>query len=301
MEIRNLATFVRIAQLHNFSKAAEQLGYSQSAVTMQIKQLEEELNVRLFERIGKHIRLTQAGDRLLPRAMEVLNAVRRAQTVSMGQGEISGPLRIGTAKSLLISVLPPVIVEFSRQYPKVEVSTCTGLVEELFCMVRQNDIDLLFFLDKRIDFPEWVKVSERKEEIFFVASAASPLADRKKIPLDELVEQPFLLTEHGISYRYAFEQMVAQNGLEVHPFLETGNTDIITRMLLHNMGVSFLPGYVVQDYLRSGQLVALDVDCPEAQMWTQLVYHRDKEMSSQMEHFIELLNDRLGMQPAGQG
>ncbi len=301
MEIRNLATFVRIAQLHNFSKAAEQLGYSQSAVTMQIKQLEEELNVRLFERIGKHIRLTQAGDRLLPRAMEVLNAVRRAQTVSMGQGEISGPLRIGTAKSLLISVLPPVIVEFSRRYLKVEVSTCTGLVEELFCMVRQNDIDLLFFLDKRIDFPEWVKVSERKEEIFFVASAASPLADRKKIPLDELVEQPFLLTEHGISYRYAFEQIVAQNGLEVHPFLETGNTDIITRMLLHNMGVSFLPGYVVQDYLRSGQLVALDVDCPEAQMWMQLVYHRDKEMSSQMEHFIDLLNDRLGMQPAGQG
>ena len=295
MEIRNLATFVRIAQLHNFSKAAEQLGYSQSAVTMQIKQLEEELNVRLFERIGKHIRLTQAGDRLLPRAMEVLNAVRRAQTVSMGQGEISGPLRIGTAESLLISVLPPAIVEFSRRYPKVEVSTCTGLVEELFCMVRQNDIDLLFFLDKRIDFPEWVKVSERKEEIFFVASAASPLADRKKIPLDELVEQPFLLTEHGISYRYAFEQMVAQNGLEIHPFLETGNTDIITRMRLHNMRVSFLPGYVVQDYLRSGQLVALDVDCPEAQMWTQLVYHRDKEMSSQMEHFIELLNDRLGM------
>ena len=301
MEIRNLATFVRIAQLHNFSKAAEQLGYSQSAITMQIKQLEEELNVRLFERIGKHIRLTQAGDRLLPRAMEVLNAVRRAQTVSMGQGEISGPLRIGTAKSLLISVLPPVIVEFSRRYLKVEVSTCTGLVEELFCMVRQNDIDLLFFLDKCIDFPEWVKVSERKEEIFFVASAASPLADRKKIPLDELVEQPFLLTEHGISYRYAFEQIVAQNGLEVHPFLETGNTDIITRMLLHNMGVSFLPGYVVQDYLRSGQLVALDVDCPEAQMWMQLVYHRDKEMSSQMEHFIDLLNDRLGMQPAGQG
>lgn len=295
MEIRNLATFVRIAQLHNFSKAVEQLGYSQSAVTMQIKQLEEELNVRLFERIGKHIRLTQAGDRLLPRAMEVLNAVRRAQTVSMGQGEISGPLRIGTAESLLISVLPPAIVEFSRRYPKVEVSTCTGLVEELFCMVRQNDIDLLFFLDKRIDFPEWVKVSERKEEIFFVASAASPLADRKKIPLDELVEQPFLLTEHGISYRYAFEQMVAQNGLEIHPFLETGNTDIITRMRLHNMRVSFLPGYVVQDYLRSGQLVALDVDCPEAQMWTQLVYHRDKEMSSQMEHFIELLNDRLGM------
>ena len=87
MEIRNLATFVRIAQLHNFSKAAEQLGYSQSAVTMQIKQLEEELNVRLFERIGKHIRLTQAGDRLLPRAME---AVSYTHLVPAGAGQAAG-------------------------------------------------------------------------------------------------------------------------------------------------------------------------------------------------------------------
>ena len=86
MEIRNIITFVRIAELQNFSKAAEQLGYSQSAVTMQIKQLEAELNTQLFERIGKRIKLTQAGSRLLPCALAVLDAVRQAEDITREPG-----------------------------------------------------------------------------------------------------------------------------------------------------------------------------------------------------------------------
>lgn len=81
MELRNIVTFVRIAEVQNFSKSAQQLGYSQSAVTMQIKQLEEELHAQLFERIGKKIKLTQAGERFLPCALEILRSVRRAENV----------------------------------------------------------------------------------------------------------------------------------------------------------------------------------------------------------------------------
>ena len=125
MEIRNIITFVRIAELQNFSKAAEQLGYSQSAVTMQIKQLEAELNTQLFERIGKRIKLTQAGSRLLPYALAVLDAVRQAEDITREPGNLTGKLRIGTAESLLISVLPPIIIEFSRLCPHVELSTHT--------------------------------------------------------------------------------------------------------------------------------------------------------------------------------
>ena len=82
MEIRNLTTFVRIAEIRNFSKVAEELGYSQSAVTMQIKQLEEELNVRVFERIGKRVKLTAAGERLLPYALEIQESVNKAEHIS---------------------------------------------------------------------------------------------------------------------------------------------------------------------------------------------------------------------------
>lgn len=294
MEIRNIITFVRIAELQNFSKAAEQLGYSQSAVTMQIKQLEAELNTQLFERIGKRIKLTQAGSRLLPCALAVLDAVRQAEDITREPGNLTGKLRIGTAESLLISVLPPIIIEFSRLCPHVELSTHTALVSDLFDMVRQNDIDLLYFLDQRTNFTEWVKVVERRESAFFVTSPYSPLAGKKNIPLERLVREPFLLTEKGVSYRYTMEQVLAQNGLALHPFLETGNTDIITRLLLQNRGVSFLPEFVVRDYLKSGRLVVLDTRCPEIHMWSQLVYHRDKCLTPQMERFMELVVKYIG-------
>ena len=162
MEIRTLITFLRVAELRSFSRAAAQLGYSQAAVTIQIRQLEEELGVQLFERIGKKVRLTEEGRNLIPRAIDVMNAVRAVRDLGRGD-EPAGQLRLGTAESLLISVLPPVMMEFCRRCPKVEFSTCTDMVTGLFDMVRQNDIDVLYFLDRRTNFPEWVKVAERRE------------------------------------------------------------------------------------------------------------------------------------------
>ena len=138
------------------------------------------------------------------------------------------------------------------------------------------------------------QVVERRESAFFVTSPYSPLAGKKNIPLERLVREPFLLTEKGVSYRYTMEQVLAQNGLALHPFLETGNTDIITRLLLQNRGVSFLPEFVVRDYLKSGRLVVLDTQCPEIHMWSQLVYHRDKCLTPQMERFMELVVKYIG-------
>lgn len=289
MEIRNLTTFVRIAEVQNFSKSAEQLGYSQSAVTMQIKQLEDELNTRLFERIGKQVRLTQAGERLLPYALDILNVLRKAENIEQEPERISGKLRIGTCESYVISILPPVIMELSEICPHIEISTYTALVPDLFNMLRQNDIDILYFMDQKIYFPEWVKVSEQPEKIFFVASSDSVLAGKKRIPIERLLQEPLYLTEKGISYRYAMEQSLAAKGYELHPFLEVGNTDVITRFLLKNKGISFLPEYVVRDYLKDGQLVVLDTECDEIVMWSQLVYHRNKCVTPQMNLFLELM------------
>lgn len=294
MEIRNIRTFVRIAELQNFSKAAEQLGYSQSAVTMQIKQLEEELGTQLFDRIGKHIRLTETGHRFLPRALDILDAVRRAESIARDPEDVTGTLRIGTAESLLISVFPPIFMEFGQLCPHVEVSTQTALLSDLFHMVSQNDIDILYFLDRKTNFPDWVKVTERPEAAFFVASAQSPLAGERQIPLERLLREPFLLTEKGVSYRYAMEQILAEDGIELHPFLETGNTDVITKMLLQNRGISFLPEFVVRDYIRDGSLVVLDTACPEICMWSQLIYHKNKCVTPQMERFLEVMLRHIG-------
>ena len=292
MEIRNLITFVRIADVRNFSKTAEQLGYSQSAVTMQIKQLEAELQVQLFERIGKKAKLTQAGQRLLPYALDILSAAGKAESIAREPEQISGKLRIGTCESYVISVLPPVFMEMGERCPGVEISTHTAPVPDLIDMLRQNDIDILYFLDEKLYFPEWIKVMEQPENIYFVSSSSSPLARMKKIPISRLVEEPLYLTEKGISYRYAMEQTLAAAGYELHPRLEVGNTDVITRFLLKNKGISFLPEYVVKDDVAEGRLAILDTECPRIVMWSQLAYHRNKYVTPQMKLFLEFMQNR---------
>ena len=292
MELRNINTFVRVAELLNFSKAAAELGYSQSTATIQIKQLEDELGKQLFERIGKHIRLTETGANFLPKAIEILKAVREARKVVLSEGEVTGKLRIGTVDSLLSSFLPQVIVDFRKRCPKVEVSTYTSRVKELFDMLRRNEIDILYFLDVKTDFPEWIKVMERPEKTVFVTTADNPLSREKNISIERLIQEPFLLTEKGGSYRYIMEQMLASHRMEINPFLETSNTDLILRMLLKDGGVSFLPKYVIEDYIENGSLVILDVQCPEITVWSQLIYHKNKLLTPQMEEFIEVLKEK---------
>lgn len=256
---------------------------------MQIKQLEQELGTALFERIGKRIKLTEHGIQFIPHAKELLKVAQDAKTFICEDSQPSGKLRIGVVESLSISVLPPILLEFHKICPLVETSIHTGLITELFDMVRQNDVDILFFLDKKTYCSEWIKVFERPEPIIFVAPSSHSFIGKDKVSLKKILAEPLVLTEQGISYRYDLEQMLAAKNLEIHPFLETGNTDIIVKMLLHNAGISFLPQYVVQDYINAGKLSIINSDSPKIQMWSQLVYHKNKWLTPQMKIFIDLM------------
>lgn len=289
MELRTVATFLRVAELQNFSKAAEQLGYSQAAVTVQIQQLEQQLGTQLFERIGKRTKLTAHGTQFIPYALKLMNDIEDAKNFINDVSSPAGTLRIATAESMLLSILPPILSEFHEICPNVEVSIRIGLISELFDMVRQNDVDVLFFLDKKTEFPEWIKVLERPEKIIFVASSTHPFADKQNVPLEQILLEPFVLTEKSVSYRYDLEQIVAGKNLELHPFLETGNTDLIIRTLLHTTSVSFLPEYVAHDYISSGRLAMIQVADFEVQMASQLVYHRNKWLTPQMNIFLDLM------------
>lgn len=180
MDLRLFSTFLRVAELQNFTKAAEQLGYSQATVTVQIHQLEQALGIQLFERIGKRVRMTERGEQFIPYAIEILKAEQNAKDFLREPENPSGRLRIGTAESLLLSVLTPILMEYHHRYPDVMVSIHTGLIHELFDMVRQNDVDLLFFLDKKTDFADWVKLLEQQEPILFVASHDHMICRKKK-------------------------------------------------------------------------------------------------------------------------
>lgn len=121
MENRNVATFIKVVEMNNFTRAAESLGYSQAAVTAQIKQLEHELGAPLFDRIGKRINLTRAGETFLPYAFRLLKAEDEAVACIREQEGLSGTLTIGTSSSLSMGALPHIAIDFIKEYPDVNV------------------------------------------------------------------------------------------------------------------------------------------------------------------------------------
>ena len=288
MEFRQLQTFVTITHAESFSRAAELLGYSQSAVTVQIRLLEEELQVRLFDRMGKKTVLTAQGRQLLEYANRIIQEVNQAKSAIVQDTELSEPLHVGTLESLCFSKLPPLLGYFRSNYPKVPVKVTTATPKELIAMMEKNQLDLIYFLDRPRYNNNWNKELEVREPIVFVTSPESPLASRKGLRLAEILEEPFFLTEKNENYRRELDQYLESRDRVITPFLEASNTEFIIQMIRRNRGVSFLPYFAVQESVRAGQLAVLDVTDFGVAMYRQIFYHKNKWMTREMREFIRL-------------
>lgn len=289
MEIRNVVSFLKIVKLGSFSKAAKELGYSQSNVTMQIKQLEEELQVKLFDRIGRSVLLTQDGKKFLKYAIEIDTAAANAKQALTPSSDPAGELRIGLLESLCISYLPEILKEYHRLYPDVTTVIKIGTYEELSHMLNTNAIDLLWTFDIDIRFEEWVKVYEFPNPISIIAAASHPLAASGTLMLNDLAAEPFILTEKICSYRDIFEQQFRAMGMELNVFLEIGNTEIIKKFVGTGIALSVLPAFSFREELAQGVLCALPVCDHNLQMMSQVFYHRNKWITPAITEFVNLI------------
>ncbi len=293
MEIRTIDTFLKVAAIQNFSKAAEQLGYSQSAVTVQIQKLEKELNVQLFERIGKRVCLTGKGREFIPYANEIMKASQAALDFSGAGEQPRGTLRIGGVESVCTALIPELLLEFYRQCPEVEVVIRSGTTRDMIDLAESNELDLVMTLDEKICRSELRCEVEMPEEVIFVTLAKNRIPG--EIPIEELCTRPFILTETGAAYRYQLERMLADRDLEIRPILEIGNTETIINLLKKGVGVSFLPRFTVDSLLKSQVLTQLHTDLPGVTMHHQLLYHRGKWITRQMQIFMDLVKDHFGL------
>lgn len=291
MEIRNIKTFIKVAATQNFSKAAEQLGYSQSTITIQIQQLEKELGTQLFERIGKQVSLTEQGELFLHHANEIMRVTNEAAVFARETNTPEGTLRIGSVDSLATAILPELLLRFHHACPKVETIIKTNMADGLINMIRNNEIDLFLTLDQKIYGSEWVRAVQQEEDIIFVTSSKHSLAGKEKINLEMIENEPFILTEKGESYRYELERILSEREIVIKPVLEIGNTETIIHLLEHDMGVSFLPMFSVSKSIERGILSQIQVDFPTVHMYSQLLYHKNKWITSQMKTFIMIAQE----------
>ena len=287
MEIRNLITLQQVAERGSFTAAANSLGYSQSTVSFQIKQLEEELGCLLFERIGHNISLTEKGWELLDYAQKVLRLTEEFRQGMEKSDTPEGFVHIVTPDSICEAMMMTNYLDFYSHYPKIALKFSTADTGDMFRMLDRNEADLIHTLDSHVYSREYVIAKEERVQMHFVTGAGSPFAGRKNLSIRDLAAQPFILTEKGIGYRRVLDRALEKMSLEIHPMLEIGRTDIITAVLENGVGISFLPDFVTAGGLAEGKLCYLDVTDVEIDVWKQLLYHRNKWLSRSLKAFIE--------------
>ena len=289
MELRTLQLFLEVADQKSFTRAGEKLGYSQPTVSFQIRQLERELGVSLFDRIGHTVSLTEAGREALRYAQEICALSRKMAQTAEGPSQISGTLRLGMADSLCT---PLIATRFSRlhsQYPRLSLQIIPAGTDELFRMLDHNEVDMVCTLDRHIYDAAYVIADEERIGVHFVASAQSDTARRGQLDLRDLPEQPLLLTEKGMSYRRLMDETLARHSLAVQPVLETGRADLLCQLAAEGAGIAFLPDYVTDQAVQSGKVVRLEVPQLQVEVWKQILYRRDKWMSAPMQAMLEHL------------
>lgn len=290
MEIRNLRTFQQVAEQNNFTTAANALGYSQSTVSFQIKQLEEELDCLLFERINHTITLTQRGRELLDYAQKVLQLTEEFKQSGNSLDNPEGLVHIVTSDSICETMMANYIA-FHRRYPNIRLKFSTADTNDMFRMLERNEADILLTLDSHVYGREYIIATEQPMQMRFVTGTASPFAGRKNLSIRDLINEPFLLTEKKVSYRRLFDLALDKMSLEVQPILESGRTDIIIDVLSRGIGISFLPEFVAKNGVESGKLTYLDVTDVHFDVWKQLLYHRNKWLSPTLRCFIEYVKE----------
>lgn len=287
MELRNIKTFIRVAELGSFTKAANEMGYVQSAATMQIKQLEKELGFPLFDRIGKKFALTIMGTEFLNRAYRIVQTMEEAANLGKNLSELHGILRVGILESLLFSNMINLLPEFKEHYKNLDLRLKIGQASELIQQLKENKLDLVYLSSNLISDPDLLCCYKRLEQLIFISSPDHDVAKNKKVTAQELFKHDFVVTERsGVCYGRLTE-LAQRYNTELNSSIEMDSTIAITSFLQKNKGIAFLPEYSVRKSIEDGSVYKVDVDIEPQTYYSQILSYKNRWFSPYAEKIIE--------------
>ena len=293
MEIRNLNTFLHVASLENVTRAAAELGYSQSAVSVQIRQLEQELGAPLFDRIGKNVCLTDFGRSLVPYARNAVAAVAAVENFGKSDAALSGTIRIGTTDSLFELLMKELLLTYHARFPRVRVELLVDTTVNLTQLLQQGSIDAVCIIDDPLPPSRWHIWQQTEVPVVLAANPAHPLARRGTIAPQELHGSELIMMEQDAPYARRFESFLAQHRVECRPFLRLPSASAARDLLLRGAFLSLLPWYTVRACVESGLLCLLSIPEWDLKQSVQMVVHRSKVLTPQLEGFLSALRDAL--------
>ncbi|KZL89116.1 LysR family transcriptional regulator [Clostridium magnum] len=289
MDVKQLQTFIVLARLLNFRAAAEELNYSQSTVSDHIRNLEQELGVKLFERIGKKVFLNEEGNKLISPAQKMLQDAEEIHELFNKGEKVHGDLRIGAAETLCAFWLPPLLKEYTKIYPKVRIILKMADCLEFHELLEKNIVDVAFSLHDESKRKDLFQIDIFDDSTVFVASPDHPFSTFKKIAMDELENQSFILVESESGYTMELKKLFKKLNVQVDAIMELGSIEAIKQCVKEGLGISFLPRIAVDKEIKNGELVILPVETDNILIHAKMVYHVNKWMSSPMEALKELV------------
>lgn len=294
MELRNLKTFIRVAASQNFTKAGEELGYSQSNVSAQIKQLEQELGLKLFDRIGKYAYLSAYGETLLPLAHQIVSATDEMINIAKTPSEMEGTIRVGMTDSLYELLLETVLINFHRKYPGVRIELSMDPVMSITSQLQHGQLDTACIIHNVLPSSEWVVWDSIEIPIVLVANPEHPLSQKKKVRPEQLAGQSLILMEASAPYSVGFTEFMESRNMECRPFLRLQSANAACRLVEQEKEfLAVLPEYTVKSAAANGRVRVLPLAEWHYEQYVQLILHRNKVMTPQILGFLTELRDIL--------
>jgi DNA-binding transcriptional LysR family regulator len=293
VEHRQLKTFDTLARTLSFTLAASELGYVQSNVTAQIKALERELGVPLFDRLGRRVVLTDAGRILLRYAERLLDLSEEAREAVAGDGEPAGTLVVGATPSLSAYRLPRLLRRFGSEFPRVRLTFRPTPHVELEGRVADGSLDVAFLLERPVRSASLRAEVLAEEPLVVLAPPDHPLVGSSRVVPADLAGEQVMLTEPGCSYRLMFERELEEAGVEPSAALEFDGVEAVKQCVVAGMGFAMLPEVTVEAELERGELAALRWAGRDFAIPVQMIRHKDKWVSPALAAFLETAREVL--------
>lgn len=293
MELKYLNTFKTILETGSFQKAAERLNYAQSTITLQIQLLEQELSIKLFEKIGRKMKLTQAGKGLLPYIDEVLIAVEHMKNYGKCGLELAGTLRVAIPETLLSYQMPQVLKTFRKLAPNVKLSLQTPNCYEIREQILKGMADLGVHYD--IGGYGGSLVVEKINTYPLVLVGGMELKEEEKDFITKKQRKNICLLEMDKNsvYQRMFDEYLRYSDIALNGEMELTSTEAIKKCVISNLGVSYLPRFTVEEELRQGVIQQLATTMETPQIAVVCTCHKNKWLTPAMELFINLIKEQI--------
>lgn len=293
MDIRHFKTFKCIVEEGSFSNAASKIGYTQSTVTSQIQQLEQELSIKLFEKIGRNMVLTHVGKELISYTDELLETVKKIESIGKNDNIPRGELKIAIADSLMSYKLNDVLSLFRQKAPNVSIS-----IVSLNCFVINDmlvkgeiDIGLLYDVGTHKESLTSVQLTQ-----FPLSLVCSPLFEYDEVDFckpNQIIDTSLVINEPNCIYRRIFETYLRSNNITLNNTIELWSIEAIKNCVSSNLGISFLPRFVVENELKNNKLKEINTDCSDNKITAIYSYHKNKWISPAMSLFMQLVKENF--------